>query len=246
MATQAPQRRRVPAWLEMVLLLALALALSLLIKTFLIQMFFVPSQSMEPLFIEDDRILVEKVSTWDGEVQRGDVVVFEDPGGWLGPTPELGPLQTVLAAVGLYPTGGHLVKRVIGVGGDVVACCDRQGRITVNDVPLREGSYLKDGVRPSEQDFRVRVPEGRLWMMGDNRINSEDSRFHPDLPGQGTVPVANVVGAVWAIVWPPGRFEVLDRPKTFEQEALASAPVGGHPVSAGEDRWGRPSARGRG
>src|SRR5690349_21606789 len=110
-----PKRRHVPAWLEAIVLLALALLLALGIKTFLVQMFFVPSESMEPLFVTNDRIIVQKWSYWDSPVRRGDVVVFEDPGGWLGPPPPLNPVQKVLSTVGLYPTGGHLVKRVIGV-----------------------------------------------------------------------------------------------------------------------------------
>lgn len=218
-AAKADERRRLPAWLELALLLALALVLSLIIKTFLVQMFFVPSESMEPLFIKDDRILVQKVGYWAGDVQRGDVVVFDDPGGWLGPDPKLNPLQKVLSAIGLYPTGGHLVKRVIGVSGDRVKCCDTKGRITVNGVPLTE-PYVKKGESPSDEDFDVKVPPGRLWVMGDNRANSEDSRFHRDLPGRGTIPEGDVVGKVWAIVWPLGRFDVISRPHTFEQRAL--------------------------
>jgi signal peptidase I len=222
MATRAStQRRRIPGWLELILLLAAALALSVVVKSFLVQMFFVPSESMEPLFVTDDRILVQKISYWNGDVERGDVVVFEDPGGWLGPGPELNPAQKALSTIGLYPTGGHLVKRVIAVGGDEVACCDARGRVTVNGVPLEESSYIKNGVRPSEREFRMTVPEGRLWVMGDNRPNSEDSRYHRDLRGRGTIPVERVVGKVWAIVWPLSHLDVLDRPETFEQAALA-------------------------
>ena len=134
-------RRAVPVWAETVLLLVLALLVSAVVKTFFVQMFFVPSGSMHPLFVEDDRILVQKVSYWNGDVQRGDVVVFDDPGGqWLGAEGgvPLSPVQKALSEVGLYPTGGHLVKRVIGVGGDHVVCCDAQDRITVNGVPLDE------------------------------------------------------------------------------------------------------------
>ncbi len=220
MATETGKKqRRIPGWLEMILLLGLALLLSVGIKTFFVQMFFVPSESMEPLFVTDDRILVQKVSYWGDDVQRGDVIVFEDPGRWLAAGPELGPVQKALSTVGLYPTGGHLVKRVVGVGGDRVVCCDRRGRVTVNGVALDE-SYLRKGTSPSGREFDVKVPEGRLWMMGDNRGNSEDSRFHQELPGKGTVPVDRVVGKVWAIVWPLDRFERIDRPETFEQEAL--------------------------
>ena len=216
-----PKRRRVPVWLETVILLAVALAVSVLVKTYLVQMFFVPSASMEPLFVNDDRILVEKVTYWDGGPERGDVVVFSDPGGWLdsSATVELNGVQEVLSRVGLYPEGGHLVKRVIAIGGDRVKCCDKKGRITVNGVPLEEEGFILEGHPPSDDKFTVEVPEGRLWVMGDNRANSEDSRFHRDLEG-GTVPESAVVGKVWAVVWPLSRFEMLDRPDTFENPGL--------------------------
>ena len=220
MAQSPAARRRIPAWLEVVVLVVVALVVSLAIKTFALQMFFVPSESMEPLFETNDRILVQKISYWGNDVQRGDVVVFEDPGGWLGPGPELGPVQKALSSVGLYPAGGHLVKRVIAVGGDRVRCCDEQGRVTVNGVPLEEGDYVMDGQQPSARKFDVRVPEDRLWVMGDNRANSEDSRFHQNLRGRGTIPVENVVGKVFAIVWPLDRFTLVGRPQTFEQEDL--------------------------
>ena len=220
MAQSPAARRRIPAWLEVIVLVVVALVVSLAIKTFAMQMFFVPSESMEPLFVINDRILVQKVSYWGNDVQRGDVVVFEDPGGWLGAPPPLNPLQKGLSAVGLYPTGGHLVKRVIGVAGDEVACCDSDGRVTVNGTPLKEGDYLKKGSDPSQREFSVTVPKGRLWVMGDNRGNSEDSRYHQRLPGGGTISVDDVVGKVWAIVWPLDRFDVLERPATFDQKAL--------------------------
>jgi signal peptidase I len=189
------------------------------VKTFFVQMFFVPSASMHPQLVEDDRILVEKISTWDGEVERGDVVVFEDPGGWLGVTPEPVGIQALLSLVGLYPDGGHLVKRVIGVGGDRVACCDAQGRLTVNGEPVDESAYLRDGVEPSQRSFEVEVPEDAIWVMGDNRPNSQDSRFHMQEQGGGTVPDDRVVGRVWAIVWPTDRFELLERPDSLESLA---------------------------
>src|SRR3954471_6061570 len=219
------KRRTLPVWAETVLLLVLALLVSAVVKTFFVQMFFVPSGSMRPLFVEDDRILVQKLSYWKGEVQRGDVVVFDDPGGqWLGRegTAPLNRVQKGLSEVGLYPTGGHLVKRVIGVGGDHVTCCDNQGRVTVNGVPLDEKSYIAKGAVPSDRPFDVTVPKGRLWVMGDNRGNSEDSRFHQDLPGGGSVPVNDVVGKVWAIVWPLSRMKHLHEPGTFENPKLES------------------------
>jgi signal peptidase I len=222
MATEAQKRRRIPGWLELLLLLALAVALSVAIKAFLVQMFFVPSESMEPLFVTNDRILVEKVSYWTGEVERGDVVVFRDPGDWLGPEPELSPLQEALQVVGLYPAGGHLVKRVVAIGGDHVTCCDGEGRVRVNDVPLEEGDYIREGQVPSTRDFDVTVPEGRLWVMGDNRANSEDSRYHQRSGGGGTVPVEDVVGKVWAVVWPLDRWHLVGTPDTYAQPELDS------------------------
>ena len=219
----APKTRRsVPVWLETALLLVLALAVAAVVKTFLVQMFFVPSGSMRPLLTNDDRILVQKVSYWgDGHVERGDVVVFADPGSrWLGPTVEPTTMQKALAKIGLYPTGGHLVKRVVGVGGDRVTCCDAEGRVRVNGVPLDEDDYVIAGAEPSERRFDVRVPEGRIWVMGDNRPDSQDSRYHQDLPGGGTVPESAVVGKVWGVVWPFGRFDVLDTPGTFDDPEL--------------------------
>lgn len=215
-----------PVWLETLILLGVALAVSALVKMFFVQMFFVPSGSMRPLFVDDDRILVEKMSYWDGEVERGDVVVFSDPGGqWLGAAGDvpLNPAQKALSKVGLYPTGGHLVKRVIGVEGDRVRCCDKKGRVTVNGVPLEEDEYVEDGLNPSNRKFDVEVPTDRLWVMGDNRANSEDSRFHQDLEGGGTVPESAVVGKVWAVVWPFSRFATVDTPTTFGNPALLTS-----------------------
>ena len=222
-AAEPSKRRSMPLWLETVLLLVVALVVSAVVKTFLMQMFFVPSGSMRPLLTNDDRILVQKVSYWgDGEVERGDVVVFADPGErWLGPAiGEPTAMQSALARIGLYPTGGHLVKRVIGVGGDRVKCCDQRGRVRVNGVPLDEEDYLEGDAKPSERRFDVEVPEGRIWVMGDNRPDSEDSRFHQDLPGGGSVPASAVVGKVWGVVWPLDRFELLETPVTFGNPAL--------------------------
>ena len=143
---KAKKKEPMPVWQESLLLLAIALLLAIVIKYFFVQAFYIPSPSMEPLFIKNDRILVEKMSYWGGgSPQRGDVVVFKDPDHWLSDAEKntaTNPLTKVLEAVGLYPSGGHLVKRVIGIGGDRVKCCDAQGRITVNGTPLNETSYL--------------------------------------------------------------------------------------------------------
>lgn len=213
-----------PWWQESFLLLVLALGASVLVKAFFVQMFFVPSASMHPTLIEDDRIVVEKVSMWDGQVDRGDVVVFKDPGGWLGATPVPTGFQKFLSIIGLYPEGGHLVKRVIGVGGDHVVCCDKRGRITVNGVALHEREYLPKHTAPSLKQFNVHVPEDAVWVMGDNRSNSEDSRYHQDQPGKGTVPAEDVVGRVGVIVWPLDRIQILHRPDTFDDVPPPTSP----------------------
>lgn len=213
-------QRHLPFSVELVLLLALALVLAVGIKALFVQAFYIPSGSMNNTLVFNDRILVEKVSYWgSGSPQRGDIVVFSDPGGWLERN-EAPPTQNILARalelVGLFPTGGHLVKRVIGVGGDTVACCDKQGRVTVNGTPLHEQSYLAPGQRPSLITFREKVPQGYLWVMGDNRSESADSRVHLGDPGGGFVPVDDVVGKVVTVIWPLKHFAFINRPATFE------------------------------
>ncbi len=186
-------------------LVVVAVLLAVLIKALLVQAFYVPSLSMAPTLKVDDRILVEKPSYWSGGPQRGDVVVFEDPGDWLGAPPEQTTVQKALSTVGLLPQGGHLVKRVIGTGGDTVACCAPSGKLIVNGTPLDE-PYLPQGVQPSAVDFKVTVPNGRIWVMGDNRGDSEDSRFHRDDATRGFVPADLVVGKTFVIVWPTDRW----------------------------------------
>ena len=220
------QRAGLPVWQELLLLLAVALVLAILIKAFFLQAFYIPSASMSDTLVTNDRILVQKVSYWGAKSPaRGDIVVFSDPGGWLSASESAapgGPLVRGLEAVGLYPTGGHLVKRVIGVGGDEVRCCDSHGRITVDGVPLHESSYLAPGTEPSLIHFDVKVQKGYLWVQGDNRSDSADSRVHLGAPGGGQVPVDDVVGKVFAVIWPLDHARMLSRPATF-------ASVGGPP-----------------
>lgn len=210
--------RGMSALRETVIVLGTALLLSLLIKTFLVQSFFIPSESMEPALLEGDRVLVSRLVPGPLDLHRGDVVVFVDPGGWLrDPGASMNPVQKVLITagewVGLLPanTGSHLIKRVIGMPGDTVVCCDDSGRITVNDVPIDE-PYVMPGAQPSDTTFSQVVPEGKLWVLGDNRANSGDSRAHQGGPGGGFVPIDDVVGVAQVRMWPLDRLGILRNP----------------------------------
>jgi signal peptidase I len=206
-----------------------ALVISVLIKTFLVQAFYIPSGSMENTLLVNDRVLVNKLADKPDEIHRGDVVVFRDPGGWLNGPGEgstrggvLGLVRDGLVFVGLAPAAGEedLIKRVIGVGGDKIVCCDDKGRITVNGVALDE-PYLYPGDVPSAEPFGpVTVPKGELWVMGDHRSVSEDSRAHREQPGKGFVPVDDVIGRAFTVVWPLDRTRLLRSPATFQQPAL--------------------------
>lgn len=204
---------------EVAIVVVVALALSAFVRTYVIQAFYVPSSSMEQTLLIDDRIIVSKLSSRWGGVERGDIIVFRDPGGWLAPpiepTGRQAALRTFLVWVGLLPasTGTDLVKRVIAVGGDRVSCCSDDGRIRVNGVPLTEPYLAADEVT-DQVDFDVRVPEGHVFVMGDNRSNSEDSRYHLD-SNLGAVPVDNVVGRVVVRVWPLDRVGLIARPDNF-------------------------------
>jgi signal peptidase I len=211
---------------ETAIVLVTALVLSLLIKTFLVQAFFIPSQSMENTLLVGDRVLVSKLTPGPFDLDRGDIVVFKDPGGWLPlePAVEEGPFKTgvrdLFTFVGLLPSdsGEHLIKRVIGVGGDTVECCDAQGRLMVNGQAIDETQYLHPGVEPSAESFKVTVPEGRLWVMGDNRNNSRDSRANRGEGKDGTIPVDNVVGRAFVLVWPADRFRWLTNPSSVFED----------------------------
>lgn len=212
---------------DLVIIVLAALLVSFLIKTFLIRSFYIPTESMESTLVKDDRIIVSQLTPGLVPLNRGDVVVFVDPGGWLSiqtGVSENDPLSRVLNAVSLIigltsPNDNeHLVKRVIGMPGDVVECCDALGAMTVNGVPLSEPYLaLPEGVnKVSSNDFSVTVPEGSLWVMGDNRYNSADSRRNTDKPGGGFVPVDNVVGRAIIISWPSERWRWLgNSPETF-------------------------------
>lgn len=202
-----------------------ALVISFIIKTFIAQAFWIPSGSMEDTLVYGDRVMVSKIQAGPMEVERGDVVVFEDPGGWLPPsvTPDRGPvmnaLMRTLQFVGVAPVaeGNHLIKRVIGTGGDTVACCDADGRMAVNGQPLQE-DYLYPGDEPSTVDFEVTVPEDGIWVMGDHRSNSRDSRAHDDGTGTtGSIPRDNVVGQAFVLLFPLDHATWFRTPDTFSE-----------------------------
>ncbi|MFE9451119.1 signal peptidase I [Streptomyces sp. NPDC006739] len=220
------RKRRRGAVREIPLLVGVAVLIALVLKTFLVQAFVIPSGSMEQTIRIGDRVLVDKFTPWFGsKPQRGDVVVFHDPGGWLADeqtTKKNDPIvvkqvKEGLTFIGLLPSDNEkdLIKRVIGVGGDHVKCCDAQGRVTVNGVPLSESDYLYPGNAPSVTPFDITVPQGRLWVMGDHRGNSADSRAHQNTDYGGTVSLKSVVGRAMVIGWPVGHWTSLKEPKTF-------------------------------
>lgn len=197
---------------ELVIIVVFALFISFVVKTWLLQSFYIPSGSMMNTLVKDDRVVVSKLTPSLFEVRRGDIVVFEDPGGWLPPDhalPESSGLSRVLTWVGVLPEdeGNHLIKRVIGVPGDKVSCCTADGKLMVNGTPVDE-PYLFPGAPPSSRTFDITVPADHLWVMGDNRDHSRDSRF-TDAPANdgsdGSIPVSGVVGRSFAIIWPLSR-----------------------------------------
>jgi signal peptidase I len=193
---------------EFPILVIVALAVSLLIKTFLVQFFYIPSGSMENTLQIQDRVAVNKVPFISGSINRGDVVVFRDPANWLPEPYEntenkvVAKIKEGLVAVGVLPNPAkqYLVKRVIGVAGDHIICCSN-GKLTINGTETNE-PYIFAGNKPSDMDFNVTVPEGKIWVMGDHRGSSADSRYHQDDVNNGFVPVDKVTGRVFAIIWP--------------------------------------------
>jgi signal peptidase I len=194
---------------DVLVIVVAALVVAFLVKTFVVRSFSIPSGSMRDTLQVEDHVIVNELAT----VHRGDVVVFHDPGGWLGRrTQQQSLVADALGVVGLGPgRDDHLIKRVIGVPGDHVRCCNALGQMEVDGVPLSEPYVRAPADRPaSGEPFDVTVPPGRLWVMGDNRYESADSRAHQGLPSKGFVPEREVVGRAVLISWPLGRWAWID------------------------------------
>lgn len=217
-------RKTLPKWWlvirETLMMVVVALAISAIIKAFLLQAFQIPSSSMEQTLQINDRIIVSKLVPNYRQLNRGDVIVFQDDDNWLkrdANTPSPSIIGKMMIWMGLRPddSQNHLVKRVIGLPGDRVQCCDTNGRLKVNGVSVDESGYINPGNAPSLIKFDVTVPAGKLWVMGDNRSNSEDSRFHMKEPSNGFVSVKQVTGRAFAIMWPINRISTIKNTDAF-------------------------------
>lgn len=221
---------------DVVIIVGVALLISFLIKTFLIRSFYIPSESMRSTLEVNDRIIVNQLVPETVPLERGDIVVFRDPGGWLASTPEppQPPLQAALDWVGSVvgisapDSDEHLVKRVIGLPGDRVVCCNDLGQMSINGVPLDE-PYVRlpaGATAVSADDFQAQVPEDSLWVMGDNRYDSSDSRYNRSTFTEGFVPLDDVVGRAVVISWPIDRWSWLDNyPLVFDGVGAAQTPA---------------------
>lgn len=215
---RAKKNAFVAFFLDLFTIVVSALVLSLVIKTFLIRSFFIPSGSMLETLQIDDRIVVNELVPTIVPIHRGDIVVFKDPGGWLNadsPAPNgsfwVETWDQFLGVFGITApdSSQHLVKRVIGIPGDHLVA-DGSGSLTINGVTVDESVYLPESVDSSVKAFDVTVPADSYWVMGDNRENSEDSRYHTDLPSKGFVPKSVIVGQAFVITWPKEHWVWLD------------------------------------
>jgi signal peptidase I len=212
---------------EFPFLIVVALVVSLFIKTFIVQFFFIPSGSMENTLQIDDRVAVNRIPFISNNIKRGDVVVFRDPDNWLPAADiETAPFviakaKAALVAVGVLPNPAkqYLVKRVVGVAGDRVICCTTTGKITVNGEEMVE-PYIYAGNVPSDMNFDVTVPKDKLWVMGDHRGASADSRYHQEDINKGFVPLNRVTGRVLAVIWPIKNFSLVPNVDALNQPAV--------------------------
>ena len=235
----------------MLTIVVAAAILTLLVKAFIIQVYRIPSASMENTLEVGNRVLVNKVVYHFRGIARGDVVVFSGQDSWGpdAPPPSSNPVvrvfDDVLSGLGLHSDQTYYIKRVIGLPGDHVACCT-DGKVTVNGVPLTEDKYLFPGNPPSTFKFSEVVPAGHLWVMGDHRSDSDDSRYHSGDPGGGAIPENQVVGRAFLIIWPPSQVRDLPIPTTFQQASLHAGPPRAPPWSrAARPRWPLPRWRER-
>ncbi|MCX6499928.1 MAG: signal peptidase I [Arthrobacter sp.] len=212
---QTKRRPRKLGWRFALLGLVLAVIISGLVRSLWLDVYFIPSASMEPLLRDGDRIVVSRTGFAGEPVRRGDVVVFDGRGSFAPLNSGNGPAADLLAGAGhwLGLTGSDTtyVKRVIGLPGDHVVCCDADSRLTVNGQQVQE-PYLYEGDAPSQLKFSVIVPDGRLWLMGDHRSKSADSRSLLGAPGGGMVPLDRIIGRPVQIIWPLDRFAAIPRP----------------------------------
>ena len=216
---------------ELPIIVVSALIVSIVVKTFLLHFFYIPTGSMENTLQIGDRIAVNKFGALFSEVKRGEVVVFGDPDNWLGqaqqsndPKP-IALIKSGLITVGVLPDPAkqYLIKRVIGVGGDKVTCCDANEKLQVNGVSIDE-PYIYSGDKPSETKFNIDVPEGFLWVMGDHRAASADSRYQPDSANSGMVPLSKVVGRATFIVWPIRNIAIIEKGNDLKEIPVKTNP----------------------
>ena len=230
-APAAKKKKKKSFGRELLTIVVAAAVLTLLVKAFIVQVYRIPSASMENTLQVGDRVLVNKVVYHFRGIDRGDIVVFSGQDSWGpdAPPPSGNPVvrvfDDVLSGLGLHSNQTYYIKRVIGLPGDHVACCT-DGKVTVNGVPLNEGSYLFPGNPPSTFKFSEVVPAGHLWVMGDHRSDSDDSRYHPGDPGGGAIPENQVVGRAFLIIWPPSQIRDLPIPSTFQQASLHAGAAG--------------------